>query len=195
MPPLAAVMAGAGAWMYWEALATSEWDGTQNVYGPFGSGSVRGSLALDDVRRVARRQCIHLPGPGVYALDGWGRVTDAGAGQPPNRVWLDWELRYSTATIDGCTNAPVGETGSLLLASGSIWSQPASPALIEVAPEVWGPYTSLTVNLVVQNGSPITPGPNGEAAPDAILGGPDGWFDGITLSTDYDDTIFADGFE
>jgi hypothetical protein len=64
------------------------------------------------------------------------------------------------------------------------------PAIIDVAPPVWGQYTSLTVYLVVQNGSPI-----GGATPDATLGGPDGWFDGVTLETDYDDTIFANGFD
>ena len=32
-------------------------------------------------------------------------------------------------------------------------------------------------------------------SPAAVLGGPSGWFDGITLSTDFDDTIFRNGFE
>jgi len=68
--------------------------------------------------------------------------------------------------------------------------RPAVPALIEVEPPVWGDYTSLTVYLVVQNGSPVAPG-------DGVgrLGGPDAWFDGITLATGYDDTIFRDGFD
>jgi hypothetical protein len=61
-----------------------------------------------------------------------------------------------------------------------------------VQPGVWGPYTSLTVYLVVQNGSPIGPDAN---TPGSVLGGPDGWFDGITLETGYDDTIFRDGFQ
>ncbi len=174
---------------HWEALATSEWDATQNVYGPASSGSLRGSIAADATRIAVRRQCIHLPGPARYALNGWGRVTAAPPFAPPHRVWLDWELRYSTATIDGCTNSTPAVTGSLQLASGSTWARPTTPAIIDVAPGVWGPYTTLTVYLVVQNGSPIAPGPN------AALGGPDGWFDGITLETDYDDTIFADGFE
>jgi hypothetical protein len=173
----------------WEVLATSMWDGMQNASGPSGSGSVRGSAAVDDARVAVRRQCIHLPGPARYALNGWGRVTGA---VPANRVWLDWELRYSTATIDGCTDSSPAVTGSLLLASDDIWVRPAVPAIIEVEPPVWGPYTSLTVYLVVQNGSPIGPDDN---APDAVLGGPDGWFDGITLETDYDDTIFRNGFE
>jgi hypothetical protein len=179
---------------HWEALATSEWDATQNVDGPAGSGSVRGGIAADATRVAVRRQCIHLPGPARYALNGWGRVTGVAPFAPPNRVWLDWELRYSTATIDGCTNSTPGVTGSLLLASGSTWARPTTPAIIDVAPGVWGPYTTLTVYLVVQNGSPIAPGPSG-TGPNAALGGPDGWFDGITLETNYDDTIFANGFE
>src|SRR5690606_1160221 len=177
---------------HWDALATSAWDGMQNAYGPSGSGSLRGSAAVDDTRVAVRRQCIHLPGPARYALNGWGRVTGVAPFAPPNRVWLDWELRYSTATIDGCTDSSPGVTGSLLLASDDTWARPAAPAIIEVEPSVWGPYTSLTVYLVVQNGSPI--GPKGNA-PDTLLGGPDGWFDGITLETDFDDTIFLDGFD
>lgn len=176
----------------WEALATSTWDATQNASGPSGSGSVRGSIAIDDTRLAVRRQCIHLPGPGTYYLNGWGRVTGA---LPANRVWLDWELRYSTATIDGCTDATPAVTGSLQLANDDTWARPAAPAIIDVAPSVWGQYTSLTVYLIVQNGSPIGPAPTGGATPSATLGGPDGWFDGVTLETDYDDTIFANGFD
>jgi hypothetical protein len=173
---------------HWQVLATSAWDGTQDADGSSSSGSLRGSTAGDDARLAVRRQCIYLPGPGYYYLDGWGRATAAGAGLPPNRAWLDWELRYSTATLDGCTDAPPAATGSLLLASGSTWARPAAPAVID-ATVGWGTTTSLTVYLVVQNGSPIAPVPN------AVLGGPQGWFDDITLGTDYDDTIFANGFD
>ncbi|HUD41668.1 MAG TPA: hypothetical protein VMR06_06670 [Dokdonella sp.] len=180
---------------HWEALSTSSWDGTQNASGPSGSGSVRGTAAADDARVAVRRQCIHLPGPARYALNGWGRATGAGPMAPPHRVWLDWELRYSTGTLDGCTDAPPAATGSLLLASGSTWARPALPAIIDVTPAVWGQTTSLTVYLVVQNGSPIAPGADGGTGPEAVLGGPDGWFDGVTLETDFDDTIFRDGFE
>lgn len=180
---------------HWEALSTSTWDGTQNASGPSGSGSVRGTAAADDARVAVRRQCIHLPGPARYALNGWGRATGTGPMAPPHRVWLDWELRYSTGTADGCTNAPPGATGSLLLASSSAWARPTLPAIIDVTPAVWGQTTSLTVYLVVQNGSPIAPGAEGGTGTDAVLGGPDGWFDGITLETGYDDTIFRDGFE
>lgn len=176
----------------WEILATSAWDGSQNAAGAPGSGSVRGTAAIDDARIAVRRQCIHLPGAATYYLNGWGRVTGT---LPPNRVWLDWELRYSTATIDGCTDSAPAVTGSLLLASDDTWAQPAAPAVIDVEPSVWGQYTSLTVYLVVQNGSPIGPAPTGGATPGVTLGGPDGWFDGVTLETDYDDTIFANGFD
>ncbi len=176
----------------WETLAPSARDATQNVTGPAGSGSLQATIGVDQARVAVRRQCIHLPGPGLYALDGWGRATGVAPFTPPNRVWLDWELRYSTATIDGCTNAPTARTGSLLLSSGSTWATPVSPAFIDVPADVWGMYTTLTVYLVVQNGSPIAPTGVG---PEAVLGGPSGWFDGITLSTDFDDTIFSDGFD
>ena len=176
----------------WEPLAPSTRDASQNASGASGSGSLLATVAADQARVAVRRQCIHLPGPGLYALDGWGRATGVPPLTAPNRVWLDWELRYSTATIDGCTNSTPAVTGSLQLASGSTWASPAAPAFIDVPTAVWGPYTTLTVYLVVQNGSPIAPtGP----APAAVLGGPSGWFDGITLSTDFDDTIFRNGFE
>ncbi|HEY6543541.1 MAG TPA: hypothetical protein VIZ64_01450 [Dokdonella sp.] len=174
---------------HWEVLATSTWDGTQNASGAPASGSMRGSITVDATRQAVRRQCIHLPGPGTYYLNGWGRVTHA---MPSHRAWLDWELRYSTATVDGCTDAAPAATGSLALAGSDDWARPPIPAAIEVEPAVWGPYTSLTVYLVVQNGSPIGPGAHG---PVDVLGGPDGWFDGITLETAFDDVIFRDGFD
>lgn len=174
---------------HWDVLGTSVWDGMQNASGAPGSGSLRGSIAVDATRQAVRRQCIHLPGPGTYYLNGWGRVTQA---MPSHRAWLDWELRYSTATVDGCTDATPALAGSLALASSDDWSRPQVPAAIEVEPGVWGPYTSLTIYLVVQNGSPIGPGPH---LPDVTLGGPDGWFDGITLETSFEDVIFRDGFD
>lgn len=173
----------------WDILATSDWDGTQNVWGGTSSGSLRGTLAADDVRVAMRKQCIHLPGPGTYALNGWGRVS--GSGGFPNRVFLDWEFRRN-AGYNGCSGGAPDATGSLQLAEGTTWSNPAVPALIDIGPALWGNHASLTVYAVIQNGDPIG---RGAATPNAPLGGPQGWFDGITLSTEYDDTIFADGFE
>ncbi|MBN8482185.1 MAG: hypothetical protein J0L88_11415 [Xanthomonadales bacterium] len=175
----------------WEQLAPSSRDATQNVSGPAGSGSVLATIASDQVRVAVRRQCVHLPGPGLYALDGFGRVTGVAPFAPPNRAWLDWELRYN-AGYNGCSNGTPAATGSLQLASTSTWTTPAVPAFINVPAANWGANASLTVYLVVQNGSPVAPGGDGT---NAVLGGPSGWFDGITLRTDFDDTIFRDDFE
>ena len=175
----------------WQQLAPSSRDATQNASGPAGSGSLLATIATDQVRVAVRSQCIHVPGPGLYALDGWGRVTGVAPFAPPNRVWLDWKLGNSFVD-DGCTTFAAVSSGSLQLASGSTWATPASPAFIHVPEASWTEFTTLTVTLVVQNGSPIAPG---GAAPEAVLGGPSGWFDGITLTTDFDDTIFANGFE
>ncbi len=175
----------------WQQLAPSSRDATQNASGPAGSGSLLATVASDQARVAVRSQCIHVPGPGLYALDGWGRVTGVAPFAPPNRVWLDWKLGNSFVD-DGCTTFAAVSSGSLQLASGSTWATPASPAFIHVPEASWTEFTTLTVTLVVQNGSPIAPG---GAAPEAVLGGPSGWFDGITLTTDFDDTIFANGFE
>ncbi|MBN8482184.1 MAG: hypothetical protein J0L88_11410 [Xanthomonadales bacterium] len=173
----------------------SAWDGTQNITGPTGSGSLRGMAAVDAARSIVGKQCIHLPGPGIYSLNGWGRVTATPPFTPPNRVWLDWELRWGVSQDDGCNNAATIQTGSLQLASGNTWRKPMLPVTID-ATFASGAFATLTVYLVVENGSPIAPGPNGTVTPAAVLGGgPDGWFDGITLETGFDDTIFRDGFE
>ncbi len=172
----------------------SAWDSTQNITGPAGSGSLRGMAAVDAARSVVGKQCIHLPGPGIYSLNGWGRVTATPPFAPPNRVWLDWELRWGVSQDDGCNNTATIHTGSLQLASANTWRKPMLPTTID-ATLASGTFATLTVYLVVENGSPIAPGPNGTATPTAVLGGgPDGWFDGITLETGFDDTIFRDGF-
>lgn len=166
--------------------ADSFWDSTQNATGPAGSGSVRVLYDTDPKgapggpRLAGRSQCIHLPGPGVYALNGWGRVVPAS--NPPlvsNHARLTWELRYDGG-LQSCENGAPSLAGTHQLATGSTWTRPGSPALIEVPLSVWTTNTSLTVRLDVI-GNVVNP--------------PTAWFDGITLETGVDDTIFADGFE
>lgn len=166
--------------------ADSFWDGTQNAAGPAGSGSVRVLYDIDPKgapggpRLAGRSQCIHLPGPGVYALNGWGRVVPNS--NPPlvsNRARITWELRYNGG-MSSCENGAPDIGGTHQLATGTAWVRPANPAVIDVPANVWTQNTSLTVKLDVIGG-PISP--------------PTAWFDGITLDLYGDDTIFANGFE
>jgi hypothetical protein len=108
-----------------------------------------------------------------------------------NQATLTWELRRNGGVF-GCTDGAPDGTGSLLLANDTTWHKPSAPALIEVPPALWGNNTSLTIYAVGVNGNPISGGTDGSQRPD---GGPDTWFDGITLELLQGDTIFADGFE
>ncbi len=180
---------------HWDALApSSDWDGTQNIAGPADSGSLRATLSQSNARIVVREQCIHLPGPGIYALRGLGKVTAAPPIAPPNRVMIDWELRYAPPGIDGCANGPADLAGSLLLATGNSWAAPI-PAEITVAEALFTQNTALTLRAAIQNGSVIAP----DASPDtnAPQGGTTtGWFDGIALIiAEPGLDLFADGFE
>lgn len=173
----------------WDAAGVSSWDGSQNASGPAGSGSVQSAIGIDDFIVTARSQCIHLPGPGTYYLNGWGRVS---AGAPfDNTVRLEWDLRHNGGAT-GCTNGAPDAEGTHVLANGPTWRMPPTDDIIEVVEDDWTPNTSLTIHLVVVNGNPQKSISGGNAP---LLGGPTGWFDGITLGIEGDDTIFEDGFE
>ncbi len=170
----------------WPGLGPqSNWDGSQNASGGSGSGSARVVYGVEpeagvpSPRMAGRAQCIHLPGPGTYALNGWGRVLPAFTPMNGNRARLTWELRYDADRF-GCDDGVPDLGGTHQIASTGTWTRPAGPALIEVPPSVWTRNTSLTIKLDVI-GAPINP--------------PSAWFDGITLETGYDDTIFANGFQ
>lgn len=161
---------------------TSTWDGSQNAVGGAGSGSLHVNQAgVPQVRVVVRSQCVHLPAGGRYRLNGWGR---AGIGTPATRdgILLNWQLRHDGA--ESCTQGPANASADHFLTSSSNWTQPATPALVELAPEDWTVNSSLTVSLVVND--------NGGTAPLTVTG----WFDGITLDFEpFNDVIFANGFD
>lgn len=169
----------------WDFVSASSWDGTQNSSGPQGSGSLRGSLAIDDETVALRRQCVHLPGPGTYRLDGLGRVTDGAPND--NTVRLEWELRYD-GSAEGCSNNAVASEGFLVLSRTPTWTRPL-PAEIVVPAASWTRNTSLTIYAVVINGNPVARGANATAGADVV-----GWFDGVRLEVDLD-ALFEDGFE
>jgi hypothetical protein len=121
-------------------------------------------------------QCMHLPGPGLYALNGWGHGTGTmvSAGDIAD---LYWEYRKSGG--ENCTNGAPDAFGTKLLSNGNQWSRPAMPDFIEVTAQDWTRTSSIAVTLVaVENGA--------SGVPTNV------WFDGITLGLE---GIFADGFD
>ena len=171
-------------WNLWPqtAAGVSSWDGTQNASGPSGSGAIKVTQAgTPNLQRVyGLNQCIHLPGPGVYALNGWGR---AGAGGIGNRdyLYLNWELRHDGG--EGCSSGPADASGDHFLSNSSNWQHPVNPKLIEISAGDWTSNSSLFITQVVTESGITNP-------PTTI-----GWFDGITLELEVDDTIFEDGFD
>lgn len=158
------------------------WDGTQNASGSTGSGSLKLEQAgTPNLQRVfGMSQCVHLPGPGVYALNGWGR---AGAGGTGNRdyVYLHWEFRRFGG--EGCTDGAADASGDHFLSNSSSWSHPSNPTLIAVSPTDWTYTSSIHITHVVNE--------FGTTSPSNTIG----WADGITLNVVEDDTLFRSGFD
>lgn len=155
------------------------WDNTQNAPGSTG-GSVRVSLNnIPQSRIVAMTQCIHLPGPGLYELNGWGR---SGIGTPAERdaTILAWEYRNNGG--EACNAGTPTMTGDHVLTTAASWGSPPA-SLINITQAQFTNLSSISVSLVVVDRGVTTPG--------SVLG----WFDGITLGIAASDTIFANGFE
>jgi hypothetical protein len=167
-------------WNTATAGATS-WDATKNVSGTSGSGSahVTAPSAVTGTQTGGIVQCMHLPGPGLYALNGFGHGTGTMV-TAGDIAELYWEYRKSGG--EGCTSGTPDASGTKILSNSNSWSMPAIPAYIVVTEQDWTYTSSIAVTLVAQeNGA-------GGAPTNA-------WFDGITLAIDGDNTIFADGFE
>ena len=103
----------------------STWDLTQNASGAVGSGSIKVSQATNQPRIYGISQCIHLPGPGTWALNGWGR---SGAGGIGNRdyTYLVWEYRNNGG--EDCNAGIPDASGQHFLSNQNAWRKPATPA-------------------------------------------------------------------
>jgi len=167
----------------WSAVTAgvTTWDATRNASGAAGSGSAHIMLpnAVTGTQAGGLIQCVHLPGLGTYALNGWGRGTGTMV-TAGDIAELYWEYRKSGG--EGCANGAPDASGTKILSSGNSWSRPTTPAYIEVTAQDWTRTSSIAVTLVaVENG---------------VSGAPtNAWFDGVTLGIEGDDTIFANGFE
>jgi len=158
---------------------------TLNASGGTGSGSLHvfKTNAVPGQPTIAARQCIHLPGPGRYSLNGFGRAGSTGGFPPPvlDTTQLRWELRHNGG--EGCTGGTLAASGAHVLSIGG-WNRPANAAVFDVSPADWTVQSSLVVNLAVIESSTTHPA-NAE-----------GWFDGITLEVgSSEDTMFRNGFE
>ncbi|HRQ65545.1 MAG TPA: hypothetical protein PKZ76_11915, partial [Xanthomonadaceae bacterium] len=168
----------------WSAIPgiTATWDGSQNASGAAGSGSLFVNQAdIPDSRVTVRTQCIHLPGPGRYLLNGWGR---SGLGTPATRdaVLLHWALRHDGG--EACDAGAPTASGDHLLTTANAWTRPVEPAEIVISAADWRHTSSISISLVVTD--------RGTTTPPTVTG----WFDGITLLlTGIGPDIFSDGFE
>jgi hypothetical protein len=165
--------------------ATITHDATMNASGDTGSGALR-VLKTNATRGVPvryARQCIHLPGPGRYLLNGFGRTEPSGLFIGTlDSAELRWELSHDGG--ETCTSGTHAALGMLALSSAG-WIRPANPAVIDVSPADWTAQSSLMVVLVITDNS---------VAPNAATAS--GWFDGITLEVAAPEgTVFRDGFE
>ena len=160
---------------------STAWDSTQNRTGAPGSGSahVTASNAVIDTQTAGIVQCLHIPGPGDYALNGFGKGTGT-AVTGGDIAELRWEFRKSGGA--NCRGGAPDATEILTLSNSSNWTRAAMPAHIVVSAQDFTYTSSIAVILVAQEHGPSGPPTNA-------------WFDGITLSVAGDDTIFANGFE
>lgn len=159
----------------------TSWDASRNISGAAGSGSAHVTLPTPvtgtSVGGIV--QCVHLPGPGIYQLNGWGHGTGTMV-TAGDIAELYWEYRKSGG--ESCMGGSPDATGFKTLSNGNSWTHAATPATIVVTEQDWTYTSSIAVTLVgVENG---------------VSGAPmNAWFDGITLGVDGDDVIFANGFD
>jgi predicted outer membrane repeat protein len=159
--------------------------GAANAPGsPDGSGSAQVTTESGAGRILGYLQCIHLPGPGVYALN--ASVLTSGVPGVSNPTSLLWELR--TDGGEGCIDGAITTGGEHVLGTqttGGDWIRPANPAYITVPDSMWNHNTSLTVIMAEY--------------PNASNDDYNAYFDRITLEWSADgsvsDVIFADDFD
>ena len=160
----------------------TNWDSTHDATASTGSGSAHVDVPRSATPVSALAQCIHVPGPSDYDLDGYalapGNIT-IGHDKPS----LHWTLRYTDDDTHPCSSN-VDAQGDLNIPAGSTdWRHALAPAGIAISPAHWTASTTIEVSLVVTEGN-LTSG--GDTA---------AWFDGISLVPHDGDVIFQDGFD
>ncbi|HEX6833347.1 MAG TPA: hypothetical protein VF132_07435 [Rudaea sp.] len=155
------------------------WDGTRNASGASGSGSAHISVTNAGSGVNGVFQCVHIPGPGVYQLNGFGHGTGTMV-TAGDIAELYWEYRKNGG--ENCTSGAPNATGTQVVSNSNSWTRPATPASIPVAAQDWTGVNTIAVTLVaIENGTGGSP--------------TNAWFDGVALRIDGDDSIFANGFD
>ena len=151
----------------------------RNASGAAGSGSAHMTLPNAGNGVSGLVQCVHIPGPGIYAVNGWGHGTGTMV-TAGDIAELYWEFRKNGG--ENCTSGTPNATGTHVISNSNSWTRPATPAYIDVTEQDWTNTSSIAVTLVaVENGASGAP--------------TNAWFDGVTLGVAGDDTIFANGFD
>lgn len=151
---------------------------SENHQAGSGSGSLRviengGSIAA----LQARRQCVHLPGPSTYRLNGWGRGYSTQFFR--DTLSLVWRLRANSANCSG----GILREGTLALPNSTTWASAAQPAIIAISSAEWTVNSTLEIVLLATDDRVLPPN-NIDVA-----------FDEITLAPGVSDVIFANGFQ
>jgi predicted outer membrane repeat protein len=159
-------------WTSWNADSNDAGSGSLEI-------NVPGLSGLDAVTGLS--QCIHLPGPGTYTLDGRGNAGSLG-GLFRDQLSLEWVLRDNGDTCEG----PALGQGELFIRSGTGWRSPLEPATFVVPPGVWGINTTIELRLKVRQ-NPSNP------ASISLFGR----FDNLSLTASgaIADELLIDGFE
>ncbi|MEO7014251.1 MAG: hypothetical protein ABI127_08045, partial [Dokdonella sp.] len=170
--------------------SVASYDSTQNAPGSTG-GSMHIKQTTTNPDVVGATQCIHLPGPGDYSLNGSGKVASGGnLPSGSHYATVGWELRL--AGSETCTGNPDLYGDKVVASTGNNWNRPATSAHIVVTEQQWTPDTSVLVYLKINEGGGI----GGINAPtDSSL--KEGWIDHVTLAVEEpaSDRIFFDGFD
>jgi hypothetical protein len=149
-----------------------------NAPGSTGGSAQVANLTPTPGRLLGYAQCVHIPGPGTYALNGSARSGGNNASEH-NRTALIWELRNNGG--EGCIDGQINLSGEHTLSTTSDWNRPLDPAQITVTEAAWNHHLSLTTIMVVYPNASNTY---------------NGLFDRITLGiAEPSGTIFKDGFE
>jgi hypothetical protein len=153
---------------------------TWNSSGAGSAGSVVISMDPGPVGDlIGLSQCVHIPGPGTYQLNGFAYGVGA-HNFDRDRVRLGWKFLPNPGGEACIGSAPA--QGVVSFPSTLTWSTSTTPGIIDIPPALWSRYSAVEVSLIVQEGG------------FAIGGTTTGNFDAISLQA-FVDQIFADSFE
>ncbi|MEP6881704.1 MAG: hypothetical protein ABI866_06910, partial [Dokdonella sp.] len=130
---------------------------------------------------IGLTQCVHIPGPGTYVLDGLAHGSAAPNNFKRDHPILRWRLRPNPGS-ENCSGT-VSASADIGFPNGSDFAPANRHSDILVTPAMWTRFTSIEISLVVQEGDTVPSGTTSAS------------FDDISLRVLDTDVIFANGFE